>query len=386
MLPFLNTYLLKSRSLISVTIELTDSNPVFHVLNTSFNKGKIHIGTQFSTSNIEAICPEQNKQQLILLNFSGKGIINKKVDNSINYKKNLLFGNNPEDFIFNETYFNKQLYVSIIRKDIIENWITQLKAKKLLVVNISIGPFQIIDLYHSFDLEQIPIVNQTAEIDKNSSLIKLKPENKKIHFKIGEDTIENTQTLNIINVINWISNPDEDLLKIENIQENKEFYCQKKFFVLGSKIGVFFLFLLITIGFLINKNIEDNIQKSQYLLSTKIYTFNQIKTLEQNITNKVAILGNTQLENSSYSKYTYVIGQSIPKEITLELIEINPILKKIRADKKVEIQNNEIYIEGICKNKTAFNNWLIALKKIEWVKKINIIHYDYNAFRILLKQ
>ena len=85
------------------------------------------------------------------------------------------------------------------------------------------------------------------------------------------------------------------------------------------------------------------------------------------------------LKNAFLSYYVQEIAGSIPNEIILNSLVVNPNNKKIKNFEKIIFETNTILIEGDSKSSIPLNDWVKNLKKQDWLLKIEIL--DYNIKR-----
>ena len=79
-----------------------------------------------------------------------------------------------------------------------------------------------------------------------------------------------------------------------------------------------------------------------------------------------------------------------PETILFSQINYQPLLKKVRKDKPVNIDAHLILLQGESVNGDRFADWINTLEKREWVAKVLITNYSdlsrtRSTFEVMLK-
>ena len=82
---------------------------------------------------------------------------------------------------------------------------------------------------------------------------------------------------------------------------------------------------------------------------------------------------------SKSSFYVNEIIHSLPTTVLLKELDYQPLQKRIKADKKIELDENTIVISGSSNSSEIFSNWISQLGKMEWVFKVDIINYGLDS-------
>ena len=88
------------------------------------------------------------------------------------------------------------------------------------------------------------------------------------------------------------------------------------------------------------------------------------------------------LDASKLSYYADRIAYTVPKEIVLTQLNINPLEGKIKNNKPISFQNRKILILGTVTQSIILNNWVKQLKDTDWIKNVKIIHYNQESVEI----
>lgn len=312
------------------------------------------------------------KKPVVLL-LNGKGVLNKKIDFSnesdLAWQKNIDYNS-----IFHTSYkTEKALFVSFCRKNVLEDWLTFFQESKIQVIDFYLGNFTTSILKEQLNQSNIFSNSTKLIFDENELVDFIKNEDvPSTDYLIGEEKLNSFSLPTYATGINFFVKSEsisKSVLDIANIEEQ---LYKKAFNFIGITMLIgFFISLLISyfgIQYYTSKNAELNIQN---VYSNK--AFQQIVDLENQKKDKEAIIKDVGLlSNKFLTYYDYELLQSIPNEISLSNVNVNPIKNEVKNNKKIELSAGLIEIEGLTVDEVAFNNWLKRIKEFDWVQKFEI--------------
>lgn len=363
-----------------VTVDLKAELPVFHYIQMKFKKKEISFGkTETDIKEIEVLSKKISNRFPILLHFTGKGILNRKLNFEENYRHAILLNARIDDFYFTDYFESKLVYCSVIRKDLVESFNTQFAKLKHNVIAISSGPFHAMPLVKYLSQPDYVIDEIEVKTLQNTVSTFSKIENAKFFTKIGDDKIDAKIFGSVALGANFFSPSESVKLCVDeptflvNLAEAK----QKNIFLrFGMGMMFFFLFILTINYFLLeqlNNKIEDNYQE----LVNHEDQLAMIGTLEEEYKRKENLLRSSGLLGNKFlSFYLSEIGNSVPEEISFESIEVRPTVKEIKKKQKIDFQDKIIMINGLAASSDILSNWIEDLKTYEWILKVDIITYN----------
>ncbi len=356
------------------------SETTYQILNVNNKKNQLSIQEKIYCNGFDDVADKLNKKYPVLLAFSGKGILIKKVKKEPDYKSKILLNVNINDFYFYEHHVKEAIFVSVARKEVVERELNLFKQQKYLIVDYSIGPFISFLLKPFTNSSSIPSYNIRLEFSDHE-LNNFSREHDHTTILIGQDNLAAEETALYATAINYyFPNPhliyERDFLKV-NIEEKK---YKKIFEILGSTMLIgFFVSLLISyllLGYYNEKRIQNN--SSLELLQE---TYQKIGQLEKERDDKRAILNESGVFTSNFlSFYINELTQQLPETIQLKTFQLFPENKKIKQAEKITFKSNQITIKGESFANTKFNSWYKKIKKIPWVIKTetDIVKYKAN--------
>ena len=122
----------------------------------------------------------------------------------------------------------------------------------------------------------------------------------------------------------------------------------------------------------------DRVNELQHVSNINLSTKNKVTALENTVAKKEKMITDLLLiQDSKSALYSNEIVYSMPKTITLSEFNYQPLKKRIRADKPIEIVTQTIVVAGTSNDASVFSNWISEIEKLNWVKTVAII--DYGA-------
>ena len=347
---------------------------------------------RFSTTIDEEFRDYLKKDYPVILHVEGSNIINKQVENKTGYRNDLIFKANLNEFYFYEYHQNKDIFISVTRKQSIDAIMRQLSDLNLYVIHLSFGSFVMANLLAI--IKEYPTIsssNYTLNIDDNEILSFRNDSPTDIEYIINGDTFNQRELPLLAAFFDYkFPNPSIEFDTEFLTENNTEFKFKKRFKIAAVFTLVFFLISLLASHLLMGLYLDSLAEKkSEYALSQQ--TIVEVNILKEEKELKEKILKTSGISNKSFiTKYVADIGNSIPKDITLNAIHVMPSQKKIKPKEKINFNISSIIINGETNNDLAFNDWLKKIEDFLWVNKMDIHKYtqqtkNLNVFTIKIK-
>ena len=338
--------------------------------------------------NWDILKNELNKAVPLSLTFNGRGILHKKIDfkseEDDQQKLHKILPNaSVDDFYFQLVGVEQNTgFISVIRKEIIDDFLRLLTSEGYLPISVSLGPLilnAILPLV-KFEGEQIQLGNYSIGVLDNIisdfEINNDKFSNRKL--SISDEDIKQLSAISFASAFRCLFMPDLELeANIPSVVELKsDSKHQKLFKILGWTILFFFLGILL-INFVLfdyynskNNMLTENYSKNKGLLD-------YIDDMKLKISKKNEFIEFSGLKNASKASfYADRIGMELTDKIRLIEININPVEKKIKPGEPIVFGHENIIVRGNCKRSSDLNTWILILKQNEWVKDILVINYQ----------
>lgn len=311
----------------------------------------------------------------VLLHFSGKGLVSKKVAPTGNYLKEILF-NGATDQFYTYTLFEKaNNFVSIGRKEVLDEQFAMFAAHKYKVVDYSIGPFVGTLAKGIIEQNTITLSDYGLDFDEDGLVDFTNEGDTDMKYRLGEESLKSSEVTLLATLLNFLYPSEKIDYENDFLTGNLKERRFKKIFDYTA-IGSMILFLIVLLSsFLLLKYYN-----SEYVTyNEQLYLFNdnyhQVKKMEEDLISKQYIVNQSGLSKKNFLAY-YVneIGSTVPRQIVLSDLHINPVFAKIKAKEKISIEPNSIRIEGQSSGSIYVSEWIKVLKEKKWVGKIEILN------------
>jgi len=371
------------KKIVSLSVHFEGDHTSIEAVVIKFSKGEIELlKSAGGFQNMQEVIKKFGHQLPYILHCSGKGILNRVVDQSENYKQSVLLNANPADFYFTDYTQGNKVYASVVRRTVMDEWVEALKAEKATVISISSGPFLIMAIapYLNKSVLDTRFYSLTVEADQLKNFAK-QDEPKRSFYQVGTGSADEKNVSSIAHgVLTFSENPIFSLPKNDAIfKVNKEEAKQK---VIFSQFGFFMLifFLMVLLGnYIYLGHLNKVFSENTFLLAEYDEEFNQINELEEEKTRKEILLRTSGVLSRKYiSFYLAEISNTVPRAISFSRFTVKPLKKEIKQKLKIEIDNQLIFVKGTTKSPSHLSDWILELKAFEWVRKVEIEDYNYS--------
>lgn len=365
-----------------------DGTYTVHVLKLSISKKLVQIGTKKSYQGSSAKIAGLEISEPLAITITGKGVLIKKTNRlEVASEQNLqhLFpALKLAEFYVQHFPSGEHSYVAIVRKEIADAVINVFKKQGTTVLMLSLGPFvadQVIPQINAyedvlkFEGHQIQL-NQTKEWTDYSYAAEAKSG---FPLKIDIESIPEVFLLAYATAFQFILNTQLDLITVhdEVLDQNLVELSAKLKFKKYSTMMLFFFFAVLMLNFLLLSAYNSANQELMSKAGQQSYIYENKQNLEEEVKGKENLVKKLAW-NKGYH-YAYLcdqIGSSLPKDITLNEMQINPLSgSNIGLIKDVQLEVGSIKIKGETSSVYSVNNWIYELQQKSWVKSVQLEKY-----------
>ncbi len=371
--------IIPNKKFLCVEILTQKKGKEYRAITVNKTKDTLSIESTFTTQNFDDLINAIPKNIPATISFTGQGIISKKVENSASYKSKILFNSNLEDFFWYELVQPKNIYISVIRKNVVNETIADFEKHKIAIVDISIGSIvvsaikQLIPSKSTLLTENYILKfqnNQLHDIEKNTVY------NEDLYYDLDGEKIVLNNIIPFSCLVNYLYPNDSIVYDKDFLKKNAEEHFYKTLF---NKVGIVALasfFILLLSSYLLLGYYQKKYMNLQVDLVEENITLEKIKKLENDKKNKEKMLSESGLDNNNYiSFYFSEITKAIPSGVNLTEIHVFPPANKIKQKQRIFLINNIIKIQGIATSNDSFTQWIKKLKENTWVDNIEIVDF-----------
>ena len=363
-----------------------NSNYAIEAILLQKKKSELVISDSFDGKTIEEIAVQLPKKQHAFLIVNNDEVLSRFIESNESENNRLLFNAFPNltinDFYYeissNENFHN----ISICRKLMVDKLIETYNKHHITIVGFSLGN-SITSVVNDF-IDAPTYYTSNALLTKENNVItgiELVDDLPKKSYSINGLEVENSKLLNFSGALSYIlkSKPTTSNFEKEEIGLLKDFK-QKRFFSQFFMFGLGFILLILLANFFFfnsyYESVETMKQDSQVnnsqkatLLKLKVATDEKQKTVDD-------ILKNS---SSRSSFYIDAISNSLPNTIQLSALEYQPITKRIKKNKAVQLVEDVISISGISTDSDLFSDWIQTLESFDWIVNVTVINYGSQS-------
>lgn len=356
------------------------------------DKGSVQIISSYSnTIGLDELKEVLPKNVPIALTIDGKGILHKKVEGGPTKDLNVLleraFPNGKlSDFYIQQYPGSGGTWVSIIRKQFLEEFLTKLLKINIQPIQISFGFYSLVNATLSLNPNSTSIAGPFGyyQIKINNRLLEsFEPniESKELEFQQITAVPLTHQNALAFSVAFQHFLPKQVFSNIQQIKEYAKEAIHKVIFEkLGWGIMIFFLAILL-INFFVFQHFTSQNQEFKQKESLFSGNLDDLAKLNKSIQEKEGFLEKTGWKSASkLSYYSDKIASTVPNGILLSTLELYPVnFATINSKKEIKINTQQIKIKGNCSNPSILNNWVLQLKYFDWIETIKVIDYQFDG-------
>ncbi len=347
--------------------------------------GDFYIEERFATYSFADVKSRCNTNYPILINFEGATIVSKRTTYQDGYLKTVLFRANMDDFYIYETVQDTDVYISYTRKSNLDTVLDAFAKADFHSIRFTLGPFILSRSIPYLDTDTRQIYASTYDIETNGQYI--------TDFKKTEETTsrkiqalkESFTAYELPALCVFLEEKIKTPLLAgseEQAQYNRQEVRYKQLFKRGGVAVLTIIICSLILGHLIKKSKTKTLLTKQSEITFLQQSQNTINQLTEEKSNKEYILANSGFsKNGVFTEYISTITNSVPSEIILNTLDIQPLAQKIKPDEKITFDFNSITIEGLSTSDKAFDTWIDLLRKIPWIKRLEVIDYKIDRIK-----
>jgi Tfp pilus assembly protein PilN len=324
--------------------------------------------------SIDEVVGTYGKSTAYHLHLLGSGVLSRKLESLPNYKEELVINGNIEDFIFSAYDDGTTIAASFFRKALIEEQLEQVEAQKIHLLGISAGDVAL------FALEEDLSLNLDYCVVKEAGKIKAFERLKNVQEKalIDGDYFSLEQLLAKA-IFQNIHVPNEQYSSSVNeaygsAHENYRQFNQ--FRVFGVSLLTVILLSLV-VNYFYQNSLNASVAQLELDLSMSNDNLALLDRLEQEKIRKEQLVFSAGVNSSRFlSYYLDEIGQTVPKQVNLQELEVFPLEGKLKDKRKVEVNQQQIRVSGTTLGNEILDDWIERMDRFDWVHGIELLNYS----------
>ncbi|MFK7750498.1 MAG: hypothetical protein AB8B65_19055, partial [Kordia sp.] len=272
--------------------------------------------------------------------------------------------------------------IAICRKSTVDKLIQEYKKRTITIIGFSLG-----NTMTSFvnDFIEAPTYYTSNALftkeDDNITGISLVDDIPKQSYVVNGLEVKNTQLLNFAGALSYILQSKNTVSNFEETEmELVVDFRQKRFFSQFLIFGLSFILLMLLLNFFMFNSYYESVENMKQTAAVNGSQKAKLLTLKTTVDEKQKMVDDVLKNAASRSSY-YIdaIANSLPNTIQLETLNYQPITKKIKKNKAIQLQENSIVISGISTDSKFFFNWIQELESFDWIVKVTPVNYGSQS-------
>ena len=141
-----------------------------------------------------------------------------------------------------------------------------------------------------------------------------------------------------------------------------------------------FILGLLLVNFVFFNHYFNKVNELKQVYEINQTSKSQIIKLNESVSKKQKMVDDLLKSNDSKTSfYSNQIMKSLPFSILLSEFNYQPLLKRIKTEKEIELENNIITVSGTSSDSEVFSSWINKLEQKNWITKVDIIDYGSTS-------
>jgi Tfp pilus assembly protein PilN len=340
---------------------------------------KCSLKNQEANSNtfdsIEAVIEKYGKQIPYCIHVSGTGVLTRLVEFLPGYKEQLIVNGDKDDFYFTSYNDGHHVATSFFRKHLISELIEKLNKEKIFLIQVSCGMIPMLQVLEDNDNISFDYFFQ-KEGGKITKCIRNEvPFDRTIIqgvFKDKQDVIIESICASLLvaseNYTTGLSKEESD--------SHLENYRQFSLFRFFGVTVVMLVLLAVVLNYFYLNSLNSEIATLEVDLTLNNDNVSLLEKLKQEKTRKELLVSNSGVQQEEFiSFFLDKIGETVPKAISLQGLEVFPLLETLKEKRKVEFKQQIIEIEGTSPESETLDDWMERMNRFSWVKSVELVNY-----------
>lgn len=375
----LNSNLLRGSKTLGVDLYINpDGSYDISCVILSKQKNKISIENKFyGLKQISDIADKSVIGLPVCLSISGKGVLFKRVEKSS--KQSLIHKILPNakesDFYLQELDSNDGFqFIAAIRNEILDLLIESFNKIDVFITNLYLGPFALKNIVDIIGLDNFRTNHYT--LTSESSIITSIVKNNEVgqaSYHIGNDNLDSKELQVYTSALGFFIDFSDESLKVN---KSKLEFVYKQLFTITGWFALAFFFMLLMLNYLFFSQYDNKLNSINFKYNQNIEMIKKLDTLKSEFKIKEQyFVSSGFLDASKQSYFADRIANTIPKEIQLTALNINPLDGKFKNDKPLNFLIGRVKLTGNVTQSIILNNWVKKLKNLDWVNQLTILDY-----------
>jgi Tfp pilus assembly protein PilN len=308
----------------------------------------------------------------VVVALNGKGVVQKQISANSDSSGGGQFQDISSDFYRVNSIFTNFTGIAFCRHETLNAIVGPLLDRKVKVVDCTIGVYCAIGLFEQHGIEK-SYIGHGYSLALGKVQDGIAPTNEKVNL-FGVDIASELFFPHLLAILFFLKGKiDADSVLPSRIQASR-----KSFLTVKRNKPIFYAFVgILFIGLLVTTFLRESVQERQSNLNYSLSQQRKEFAKEQAEKNKSdEILREARKLALYYNEYQIVldrIGETMPPNLTLKSLKVNPVISKLTKNQEVVFKDGVVLIEGFSNRSDDISNWINVLNTQLWVSRVAIV-------------
>ncbi|GGG25206.1 general secretion pathway protein [Dokdonia pacifica] len=363
----------------------SDTDPVIKTLVCKKQKGELEVFGKTEVATIKDVRAFDEKLKYAHLIINNHQVLQKTVENGQSLSEivivNQAFPNiDVDSFYYEILRVKEKAYVYICRKKYVDELIKSYEKERIFITQWNLGSTSIHTLV-PFLKNQVVVHTPAAtvslsngEIQSIDRLASATFQNE--YYDIEGIKIEGDYINTLGGAIGIVGGVDDDQVATNFSKEvllKQANFKQYRFFALGLPLALGTLLIILLVNFLIYNHYYTEVAVLQEIATTNTLQKKRLVKKDSIVSQKQKLFEDVIASASSSASYFIdAIASDMPHTILLEKLQYQPLEKKIRNNKPVQVEVSNIIITGETTVNKDLSSWVSSLEDLEFIERASM--------------
>ncbi|AUP79673.1 hypothetical protein [Flavivirga eckloniae] len=383
MLEKIKTYLLYGKHFCGIEQTIQDGEEKVFGTVLKKTKKELDIENAFEVSSNEMLASKLPKKQHVFLIVNNHHVLTKQLESSQPNLEKLVYNAFPninlDDFYYEIVTQGNKYFVSICRKDYLDECIAKYKESGIAIINITLG--NIVASSISRFINDNILLTSNASLSVENGIVTAIEKNEielPEAYDINGLQVKNSYILSFSGALDSVLNHFQSISNFDDLKQAlKTDYSQSRFFTQFLKIGLIVILSTLLINFFVFNHYFNAVNALQQTSQVNQATKQKLLKLDKEVSKSQKMVDDMLKSSSSKSSfYVNAIVHRLPQSILLTELNYQPLEKNIKKGKAIVLKDDTIIVSGESNNSESFSKWIADLETIDWIQNVEILSYE----------
>ncbi|MDB5124739.1 MAG: hypothetical protein JWP94_2868 [Mucilaginibacter sp.] len=378
---------------VSVHIQPGDGNTMISACSVAVHQNKLTIVKKLTdVHSIEELGKHFHVKQAVALNLTGKGIIQKKIEKTIQIDQSNFSSVLPnaviDDFYVQNFISGEHSFISVIRRADADRWINHLQKQGLEPMMLSLGAFPVQHILSQINVygNELIFNGHTIILDEESHWSDYKFKESAVSpfpLKVELESIHEKLLLPYAAAFQMVLADKIDPVRAAVLSVDSALHKTVKKNKLKAQ-GFLILclaFVLLLINFLLLSWLNSSNGQLTEQVSRSVQSTDDMHKISDQLQQKERLLKTLGWDGDiNKGGLMDQVAALLPADITWNEVAIDPFdLSATRVRKSIVFFNRRIRIAGNSEKIIPVNEWIARIKTKRWVKNAQLDSYTFSS-------